>query len=81
MALHALCDKMKGKLENKGKGKKIEGVAVLLKKNVLNSGDCKAPVFDRFAEILGNGISFQLVSSTHTYPGHFLLFIFSLFLS
>jgi hypothetical protein len=75
MAFNALCDIMKGKSEH-DKGKRIEGIAVVLKKNVLNGGDCKAPMFDRFAEMLGKGISFELVSSTHKDPGYFLFLVF-----
>lgn len=72
-------NKIKGKLEQREKGERIEGIAFVMKKNVLNGADCKAPMLDRFAEILGNSISFQLISSTHTDPGlfHLLLLICS----
>ncbi|XP_078148563.1 putative linoleate 9S-lipoxygenase 4 [Carex rostrata] len=63
-----LYNKIRGKLEQREKDEMIEGIAFVKKKNVLNGADCKAPIVDRFAEILGNGISFQLISSTHTDP-------------
>ncbi|GKV19587.1 hypothetical protein SLEP1_g29824 [Rubroshorea leprosula] len=47
---------------------KIKGTVVLMKKNVLDLTDVKASVLDRFHECFGKGVSFQLVSATHTDP-------------
>ncbi|KAL2942046.1 putative linoleate 9S-lipoxygenase 5 [Bienertia sinuspersici] len=52
--------------------KKIEGKVVLMKKNVLDFNDVGASLFDRFDELLGNKVSFQLVSSVNAEPGNAL---------
>ena len=51
-------DKIHGK-------KKIEGKVVLVKDNVLGFNDITASVIDRVSELLGDGISLQLVSAVH----------------
>lgn len=65
-----LCGKnKKKKIAKGGDMKTIKGTVVLMKKNVLDSHDFKASLFDRIHEWLGNGVSLQLVSSVHPDPG------------
>lgn len=47
---------------------KIKGTIVLMKKNVLDFKDAKASLLDRIHELLGKGVSMQLVSSVHPDP-------------
>jgi linoleate 9S-lipoxygenase len=42
---------------------------VLMKKNVLDFNDIKASFLDRVHELLGKGVSMQLVSAVHQDPG------------
>ncbi|CAN1129293.1 Probable linoleate 9S-lipoxygenase 5 [Linum perenne] len=51
--------------------KKILGTVVLMKKNVLDLHDAKASFLDRIHELLGKGVSLQLISSLPD-PGHLL---------
>lgn len=44
--------------------KKVKGTVVLMKKNVLDFTDFHASFLDRLHELLGQGVSFHLVSST-----------------
>lgn len=48
---------------------KIRGTVVLMKKNVLDFNDIKASCFDRVHELLGRGVSVQLISAVHADPG------------
>lgn len=50
--------------------KKIEGTVVLMKKNVLDFNDFNASVLDRVHELLGQGVSLQLVSAVHGDPAN-----------
>ncbi|KAM5561240.1 hypothetical protein ABKV19_022036 [Rosa sericea] len=50
----------------KKKKKKIKGSVVLMRKNVLDFNDLSASAFDTVNELLGQGISVQLVSATKT---------------
>ncbi|KAJ3672963.1 hypothetical protein LUZ60_006337 [Juncus effusus] len=70
MGLNGLRDKIKGKIDQKKERSKdlITGTVVVMKKNFRNDGDLKAPVLDRFSELLGQGISFELISSTQIDP-------------
>ncbi|KAL8155562.1 putative linoleate 9S-lipoxygenase 5 [Apium graveolens] len=43
--------------------KNIKGKVVLMKKNVLEFTDIAASVLDRFSELVGNKVSFQLISA------------------
>lgn len=45
--------------------KNIKGKVVLMKKNVLEFTDLAASVLDRFSELVGNKVSFQLISADH----------------
>ena len=49
--------------------RKIKGTVVLMKKNVLDFHDIKASFLDRVHELLGKGVSMQLVSAVHQDPG------------
>lgn len=48
-----------------GECKKIKGSVVLMKKNVLDFNDVHASVLDRLHELLGHGVSLQLISSVN----------------
>ncbi|WMV11969.1 hypothetical protein MTR67_005354 [Solanum verrucosum] len=45
-------------------GQKVKGKVVLMKKNVLDFTDIKAAVVDEVVELLGEKVSFQLISSS-----------------
>lgn len=69
--MHDIVDAITGKDHHqhqhedaKRKTTKIKGTVVLMKKNVLDFNDFHAGLLDRLHEFLGNGVSFQLVSST-----------------
>jgi len=47
-----------------GQHKKIKGFVVLQKKNVLDLNDFSADVLDDLSELIGKGVSFQLVSTS-----------------
>ena len=49
--------------------KKVEGTVVLMKKNVLDFNDFNASVLDRVRELLGQKVSFQLISAVNGDPG------------
>ncbi|CAN1219932.1 Linoleate 9S-lipoxygenase 1 [Linum perenne] len=53
---------------NGDKKKKIKGTVVLMKKNVLEFNDFNASILDRIHELLGQGVSLQLISSVHGDP-------------
>jgi linoleate 9S-lipoxygenase len=62
---------MTGKNKEAWKNGRIVGSVVLMKKNVLDLNDYSAALLDGVHELLGKGVSFQLVSSTHTHqPGN-----------
>ncbi|XP_050223951.1 probable linoleate 9S-lipoxygenase 5 [Mercurialis annua] len=48
--------------------KKITGTVVLMKKNVLDFNDFHASFLDRVHELVGHGVSLQLISSVNTEP-------------
>ncbi|KAJ9128560.1 hypothetical protein P3X46_034877 [Hevea brasiliensis] len=48
-----------------GECKKIKGTVVLMKKNVLDFNDFHASVLDRVHELLGQGVSLQLISAVN----------------
>uniref|UniRef100_M1D4M8 Lipoxygenase n=1 Tax=Solanum tuberosum TaxID=4113 RepID=M1D4M8_SOLTU len=50
-------------------GKKVRGTVVLMKKNVLDLTDVGASLLDRFHEVIGKGVSLQLISADHAEPG------------
>jgi len=50
--------------------KKIRGTVVLMKKNVLDFNDVPASLLDRIHELVGKGVSLQLVSADQPDPGH-----------
>jgi linoleate 9S-lipoxygenase len=54
--------------DNEEEGKKIRGSVVLMKKNVLDFNDFNASILDRFHELVGKGVSIQLISSVHGDP-------------
>lgn len=58
--------KTKGVDESKTK---IKGTVVLMKKNVLDFNDMKASFLDRLHELLGKGVSMQLISAVNADPG------------
>ncbi|KAH0768218.1 hypothetical protein KY285_004089 [Solanum tuberosum] len=51
-------------ITGKDYGKKVKGKVVLMKKNVLDFTDIKAAVVDEVIELLGEKVSFQLISSS-----------------
>ncbi|CAK7340714.1 unnamed protein product [Dovyalis caffra] len=48
--------------------KKIKGTVVLMKKNFLDFDDLKASVLDRVHELVGQGVSLQLISAINSDP-------------
>jgi len=59
-------------ITGKDYGKKVKGKVVLMKKNVLDFTDIKAAVVDEVIELLGEKVSFQLISSSvHDDPGQY----------
>ncbi|XP_050274142.1 probable linoleate 9S-lipoxygenase 5 isoform X3 [Quercus robur] len=50
--------------------KKVEGTVVLMKKNVLDFNDFNASVLDRVHELLGQKVSFQLISAVNGDPAN-----------
>nr|CAB94852.1 lipoxygenase [Prunus dulcis] len=63
--LHNLFDKITGQEQNGKNSRKIKGTVVLMKKNVLDFNDFNASVLDRVHELLGQGVSLQLISADH----------------
>ncbi|KAG4998376.1 hypothetical protein JHK82_029161 [Glycine max] len=51
------------------RSKRVKGRVVLMKKGVLDFHDIKANVLDRVHELLGKGVSLQLISATTPDPG------------
>jgi linoleate 9S-lipoxygenase len=60
--------------ENESKKRKIKGTVVLMKKNVLDFNDFHASFLDRVHELLGQGVSLQLISAVNVDPGELLSF-------
>lgn len=56
--------------------KKIRGTVVLMKKNVLDISDLGSSFLDRVHELLGRGVSLQLISAVHGDSGQPLELIF-----
>ncbi|XP_044486797.1 linoleate 9S-lipoxygenase 5-like isoform X2 [Mangifera indica] len=54
----------------KKKKKKIKGSVVLMKKNFLDFNDMTASAIDRVYELLGKGVSIQLISADHADPAN-----------
>ncbi|XP_010094672.2 probable linoleate 9S-lipoxygenase 5 [Morus notabilis] len=54
--------------DEKKKKKKIKGTVVLMKKNVLDFNDFQASIMDRVHELLGNGVTLQLISAVNGDP-------------
>ena len=52
------------------KGKKIKGTVVLMRKNVLDFNNFAASAVDNVSELLGQGVSFQLISAHKADPGN-----------
>ena len=52
-------------------GKKINGTVVLVRDNVLDFNDFGSTVLDNVHELLGGGVSLQLVSAQHGDPCEF----------
>lgn len=50
------------------RSKKIKGTVVLMKKNVLDFNDFSASILDRVYELVGQGVSLQLISATNSDP-------------
>ncbi|KAL6278608.1 hypothetical protein ACE6H2_022209 [Prunus campanulata] len=63
--LHNLFDKITGQEQNGENSRKIKGTVVLMKKNVLDFNDFNASVLDGVHELLGQGVSLQLISADH----------------
>nr|AEQ30071.1 lipoxygenase [Litchi chinensis] len=71
--IHSVIEKITGGDQNGGKklkmggsqSRKIQGTVVLMKKNVLDFNDFHASLLDRVHELLGKGVSLQLVSAVH----------------
>ncbi|KAL3591217.1 hypothetical protein D5086_009857 [Populus alba] len=68
--LHSIIDAITGDHSNgtRKMEKKIKGTVVLMKKNVLDFNDFNASVLDRVHELLGQGVSLQLVSAVNSDP-------------
>ena len=69
-----------GAITGENDRKKIRGTVVLMKKNVLDFNDLSASVLDRVHELVGQGVSLQLVSAVHADPCECFSFFFFLFL-
>ncbi|CAK9161628.1 unnamed protein product [Ilex paraguariensis] len=67
-----LCGKVRNKsIENKNsETKKIKGTVNLMKKNVLDLNDWGASLLDRMYELVGKGVSIQLISAVHGDPAN-----------
>ncbi|GMH18830.1 hypothetical protein Nepgr_020671 [Nepenthes gracilis] len=50
--------------------RKIKGIAVLMKKSVLDITDVSASCLDRLYDIIGKGVSLQLISAVHRNPAN-----------
>ncbi|CAK9314965.1 unnamed protein product, partial [Citrullus colocynthis] len=46
-------------------GKKIKGKVILMRSNVLDFTEFHSNLLDNFTELLGGGVSLQLISATH----------------
>lgn len=55
-------------------GKKVRGKVVLMKKNVMDLTDVGSSFLDRFHEVIGKGVSLQLISADHAELGIFFFF-------
>ncbi|KAM4119165.1 hypothetical protein ACJW30_03G038900 [Castanea mollissima] len=66
--LQNIINKITGDDENGNK--KVEGTVVLMKKNVLDFNDFNASVLDRVHELLGQKVSFQLISAVNGDPAN-----------
>ncbi|XVF66677.1 hypothetical protein PTKIN_Ptkin10aG0056400 [Pterospermum kingtungense] len=60
--------KAKGVVEDSMDTKKIKGTVVLMKKNTLDMNDLTASFLDRVYELLGRGVSLQLINAVNTDP-------------
>ncbi|XP_021772932.1 probable linoleate 9S-lipoxygenase 5 [Chenopodium quinoa] len=67
---HNIIDAISGDSSSNKNKKQINGRVILMKKNVLDFNDFNASILDRFDELLGKKMSFQLVSSINTDPGN-----------
>lgn len=65
--LGTVCGKMKE--EPTIEVKKVKGTIVLKKKNMLDVTDVWASILDRFHELFGKCVSFQLISALNSQPG------------
>ena len=65
--------------ENESKKRKIKVTVVLMKKSVLDFNDFHASFLDRVHELLGQGVSLQLISAVNGDPGEFIFFFFFFF--
>ncbi|KAK7842091.1 putative linoleate 9s-lipoxygenase 5 [Quercus suber] len=54
--------------DDESRNKKVEGTVVLMKKNVLDFNDFYASILDGFLELLGQKVSFQLISAVNGDP-------------
>ncbi|CAN0897124.1 Linoleate 9S-lipoxygenase 1 [Linum grandiflorum] len=66
--IDALSGHSNGAEKKTKKKNKIKGTVVLMKKNVLEFNDFNASILDRIHELLGQGVSLQLISSVHPDP-------------
>ncbi|KAM1468297.1 hypothetical protein ACFX2I_033276 [Malus domestica] len=62
--LQNIVEKLTGHQQNGNHGK-INGTVVLMKKNVLDFNDLNASVLDGVYELVGQGVSLQLISAVH----------------
>nr|POE81553.1 putative linoleate 9s-lipoxygenase 5 [Quercus suber] len=56
--------------DDESRNKKVEGTVVLMKKNVLDFNDFYASILDGFLELLGQKVSFQLISAVNGDPAN-----------
>lgn len=66
--LGSVCGKTRE--EPKTEERKIRGTVLLMKKNVMEMTDVGASFLDRVHEIVGKGVTLQLISASHADPGY-----------
>lgn len=65
-------------VSNLGGRRKIKGKVILMRSNVLDFTEFHSSLLDNFTELLGGGVSLQLISATHSC--NFSPFLISLYL-
>lgn len=68
MIISSLISKINKRVRERAEKMKIKGTVTLMKKSTLGLTDFVPSVLDRVQDLLGQGVTFQLVSSTHGDP-------------